>query len=198
MNEAPLKARSINQHQILHEQFPGDCCLCKAEEKIKQVEGVLAEKAWLPEVQDLCQTSKEFAMAYEFAEIKHSGQLDDNKKPYFLFHVLQVTNILVNVTRDIPILQAALLHDTIEDTDTTYDELKTIFGHKVADLVMEVTHEGSKEKKGYFFPRLHSKEGILIKFADRLSNLSRMQSWSEDRQTHYIKKSKFWKTTETE
>ena len=59
------------------------------------------------------------------------------------------------------------------------------FGPEVADLVNEVTHEGTKDDWGYYFPRLKSKEGILIKLCDRASNISRMDSWSEKRQQHY-------------
>ena len=58
---------------------------------------------------------------------------------------------------------------------------------------MEVTQEEvEKDQKGYYFPRLKSKEAILIKFADRLSNLSRMSSWNMKRQEQYLRKSKFW------
>lgn len=61
---------------------------------------------------------------------------------------------------------------------------------------MEVTHEGQKDEYGYYFPRLKTKEGIMLKFADRLSNLSRMDNWNERRVAHYIKKSRFWKQSE--
>jgi (p)ppGpp synthase/HD superfamily hydrolase len=129
-----------------------------------------------------------------FAKMKHLGQLDDEGKDYFESHIKQVYTILLQITEDVEILAAAYLHDTIEDTDTSYEEILNIFGKRVADLVMEVTHEGEKDSKGYFFPRLKSKDAILIKFADRLSNLSRMQSWDLNRQNHYLKKSKFWKS----
>ena len=54
--------------------------------------------------------------------------------------------------------------------------------------------EGKKDEKGYWFPRLKSKDAIIVKFADRLSNLSRMDVWDEERQQHYLKKSKFWRS----
>ncbi len=132
--------------------------------------------------------------AWFFAEKKHKGQFDDEGKDYFLAHVTQVADIVELITNDEDVICAALLHDTIEDTDTTYEELVEHFGKRVADLVMEVTHEGKKDEKGYYFPRLHSKEGIMIKFADRLSNLSRMGAWPEDRKKQYLKRSKFWKS----
>lgn len=130
--------------------------------------------------------------AYRFARKKHAGQKDDNGYPYF-FHPLQVSKILRLVTQDPNVIAAGLLHDTIEDTQTTYEELVKEFNQDIADLVMEVTHEGDKNT-GYTFPRLHTQRGIMIKFADRLSNLSRMEAWGEERRQHYLLRSKFWKS----
>jgi len=130
--------------------------------------------------------------AIAFAQEKHRGQLDDSGKDYFEEHCLQVYNILNTVTEDQNLLCAALLHDTYEDTDTTYEEVLQIFGRDIADLVNEVTQEGQKDSKGYYFPRLKTERGILLKFADRLSNLSRMEAWDDKRREHYLKKSKFW------
>jgi (p)ppGpp synthase/HD superfamily hydrolase len=101
---------------------------------------------------------------------------------------------LEQITDDEHILAAAWLHDVVEDTDYTAEEIKATFGQRVHDLVMEVTHDGQADNRGYYFPRLQSKDAILIKFADRLSNLSRMESWTEERKDHYLRKSKFWKS----
>lgn len=131
--------------------------------------------------------------AMSFAIRKHNGQKDDAGQDYFKGHVMQVFQLIEMVTKDEEIQAAAVLHDTLEDTDTTYEELEREFGKRIADLVLELTHEGSKEK-GYYLPRLHSKDAILIKYADRLSNLSRMQAWDAKRQAQYLRKSKFWKT----
>jgi (p)ppGpp synthase/HD superfamily hydrolase len=127
-----------------------------------------------------------------FALKKHKNQKDDLGLPYF-FHVEQVARIVEVVTQDPQIIASAYLHDTLEDTKTTFQELEKEFGLKIANLVYEVTHEGKKDRYGYYFPRLKSKEAILIKFADRLSNLSRMSCWSKKRQEQYLRKSKFWK-----
>jgi (p)ppGpp synthase/HD superfamily hydrolase len=135
-----------------------------------------------------------YESAMKFAQKKHEGQIDDEGKDYFKAHVWQVFKILYTVCYDRDIIIAGLLHDTIEDTATTYNELVEHFGQRVADLVMEVTHEGKKDSKGYYFPRLRSKGAIMIKFADRLSNLSRMEGWEADRQKQYLKRSKFWKS----
>ena len=133
-----------------------------------------------------------------FARRKHRDQKDDIGKSYFDAHILQVVNILKNVTTDQYIISAGYLHDTIEDTQTTHQELKDNFGERIANLVLEMTHDGQKDEVGYYFPRLKSKDAILIKFADRLSNLSRMEAWDKARQDHYLRKSKFWKSEPSE
>jgi guanosine-3',5'-bis(diphosphate) 3'-pyrophosphohydrolase len=132
--------------------------------------------------------------AKKFARIKHRGQIDDHGKNYFHGHLEQVAEIMKTVTKDPELIAAAYLHDTLEDTDTTHQDLVDRFGQRVADLVYEVTHEGKKDEKGYYFPRLESKDAILLKFADRLSNLSRMDCWPKGRQEQYLRKSKFWRS----
>jgi GTP pyrophosphokinase len=130
--------------------------------------------------------------ALEFASEKHKGQLDDQGRPYFFAHIVQVHSILKDVTDDEEVLCAGILHDVIEDTDTTYDDIIHEFNKPIADLVMELTHEGNWET-GHYFPRLQSRKAIIVKFADRLSNLSRMDDWPGDRQQKYLEMSKFWK-----
>lgn len=129
-----------------------------------------------------------------FAKMKHAGQVDDEGKDYYFAHLLPVAMIISIVTKNENVIAAAYLHDTVEDTNTTEEELREKFGDTVTDLVMEVTQEGQKDAKGYYFPRLKSKFGIMLKFADRLSNISRMDGWEQERQAHYLKRSKFWKS----
>jgi len=131
---------------------------------------------------------------FKFTKEKHKGQKDDNGDDYFEYHLFPVYKILLESGVDLQTMAAGVLHDTLEDTPTTYEELEKEFGKEIADLVLEVTHEGKKDEKGFYFPRLKSKKAIMVKFADRLSNLSRMQSWSEERQDHYLRKSKFWRS----
>lgn len=129
--------------------------------------------------------------AYRFAAKAHKGQKDDSGLDFFHAHPLQVYLILGQIledNQDENLMAAALLHDVIEDTTVIYEELVEEFGSDVADLVNEVTHEGQKDNHGFYFPRLHSKRGVMLKLADRLSNLSRMQAWSKQRQDHYVKK----------
>ena len=129
--------------------------------------------------------------ALEYASRKHKGQMDDSGRPYFFAHVIQVYNILKDVTDDEEVICAGILHDIIEDTDTTYDELVHEFNKEIADLVMELTYEGDGDS-GRFFPRLHTRKAIVVKFADRLSNLARMVDWPGDWQQDYLDESRFW------
>lgn len=131
--------------------------------------------------------------AINFASTKHAGQLDDDGRPYIDHPIMVADLIRLIAPNDEVLIAAAYLHDVLEDTDATYHELVMRFGKEVADLVYEVTHEGKKET-GYYFPRLKSQRGIMLKFADRLSNISRMDPWDEKRKLHYLRTSRFWKT----
>jgi len=136
-----------------------------------------------------------YQKAIDFAQEKHKGQLDDSGKDYFWEHPWKVHEILeLILPDDINLLCAGLLHDILEDTSTCYDELKLEFNKDIADLVLEVTKAGEKDSKGYYFPNLKTKRGIILKFADRISNLSRMECWDEKKQQYYLRKSKFWKS----
>ena len=130
--------------------------------------------------------------AFEFVSKVHWGDKDDAGRPYMEAHILPVVAILKQITKDKEIITSAYLHDTIEDGDTTYDEIKDRFGVAVADIVKEVTKVGPS--KDDYFPNLHSKKAIILKFADRLQNLSRMEpAWNEARQQRYMDRSKFWR-----
>ncbi len=137
-----------------------------------------------------------FNKAWLFAKQVHEGQLDDDGESYFQAHCAKVATIVSIATTDEEIRAAALLHDVLEDTDITYEKLRDVFGVRVANLVYEVTHEGINDSYGYYFPRLSSADAILIKLADRISNISRMGSWDKVRKQHYLNKTKFWKDGE--
>lgn len=140
--------------------------------------------------------------ALQFASEKHKGQLDDLGRPYFFAHIVQVYSILVDVSDDTEVLCAGLLHDTLEDTDTTFDELRSTFTPNIAEIVQMVTY--SKKDEGKYFPSLKPlmeynvlyHKAVLVKFADRLSNLSRMENWSDERRNEYINSSRFWDISE--
>jgi GTP pyrophosphokinase len=131
--------------------------------------------------------------AAKYARYKHRYQLDDDGESYFKAHLEKVGIAIRNFTDDPIVIAAAYLHDVLEDTPTTVTELAQEFGLEITQLVHEVTQEGKKDNYGYYFPRLKSKEGILIKLIDRASNVSRMDKWSEARQQQFLRKTKFWR-----
>jgi len=136
--------------------------------------------------------------AIVFGAEAHAEHLDDAGKDYFLTHCWQVYEIVkILYPEDFELQAAALLHDILEDTDVTYENLVSEFGVDIANLVLEVTHERRADDTGWYFPHLHSIRGIVLKFADRASNLSRMEEvWDAERIEKYIKKSKFWQSDE--
>ena len=119
--------------------------------------------------------------AYKFGSFHHKGQKRRSGKPYFS-HCLAVAETLAKWKMDSTTIIAGLLHDTIEDTGATLDELKDMFGEDLSSLVDGVTKLGEfkfssrKEKQaGNFMKMLISVAQdlrvIIIKFADRLHNM---------------------------
>lgn len=129
--------------------------------------------------------SETVTKARQFAEDAHRGQIDDDGNAHIV-HVRRVVQILRQVTEDRELIAAAWLHDVLEDTPATLIQIKEIFGNTIANLVYEVTKVEGK------FPHLHSKRAIMLKFADRLQNISRMGVWTWSRQKAYLEKSNFW------
>ena len=117
--------------------------------------------------------------AAQFAAEKHKSQRrkDADASPY-INHPLALANVLATEGNiDNPdVICAALLHDTIEDTDTTAEELSALFGSKVASIVLEVTDDKSlekhvrKQRQVEHAPHI-SKEAKLVKLADKICNL---------------------------
>lgn len=101
--------------------------------------------------------------AIDFIIEKHKGQTRDITNEPYVNHLQKVYQILMQVTHNEDVLVAGLLHDTLEDTNTDYEEIILNFGVKVADLVKECTKS---------YETLHSKEALIIKFADLLHNVS--------------------------
>ncbi|XP_059570458.1 guanosine-3',5'-bis(diphosphate) 3'-pyrophosphohydrolase MESH1 [Alligator mississippiensis] len=137
--------------------------------------------------------------AADFAARKHAGQRrkDPEGTPY-INHPLGVARILsheAGVT-DIVLLQAALLHDTLEDTDTTAAELERRFGAEVRRLVQEVSDDKAlprAERKRLQVERAPrcSAPAALLQLADKLYNLRDLQratpaGWSEQRVHEYF------------
>lgn len=129
--------------------------------------------------------------AIYFASNKHKNQRrkDSLKTPY-INHPIEVCFILSNCgITDEKILMAAVLHDTIEDTETTFEELNSIFGEIVTKMVMECSDEKNSKKECKKQIQIEKANSVcvgskLIKLADKYSNLSNLindppELWSE-------------------
>ena len=140
-----------------------------------------------------------FVKAVAFAADKHRDQRrkDAEASPY-INHPIALANVLANEggVDDVTVLCAAVLHDTIEDTETTPEELQAIFGPKVASVVMEVTDDKSleksvrKQRQVEHAPHM-SREAKFVKLADKISNLrdilaSPPAHWSAERKQAYF------------
>ena len=117
--------------------------------------------------------------AAEFAARRHAGMARKGRgnEPY-INHPAEVANLLAAVSdgADAELVAAGWLHDTIEDTDTTRDELAQKFGERVADLVVEVTDDmnlsqAERRQKQIEDAPHKSPAAKLIKIADKVSNI---------------------------
>ncbi|MGH8397973.1 MAG: HD domain-containing protein [Gammaproteobacteria bacterium] len=137
--------------------------------------------------------------AAAFAADKHRSQRrkDQDQSPY-IDHPIELANVLANEghVTDIDVLCAALLHDTIEDSNTTASELENVFGKKITGIVLEVTDDKSLDKQVRkqlqieHAPRL-SPEAKLVKLADKICNLrdilaSPPKDWPAERKREYF------------
>lgn len=119
-----------------------------------------------------------------FAIEKHKDQRRKNitNAPY-VTHPLSVATALLSCgITDLAVLQGAILHDTIEDTPTTFDELETKFGTRVANIVREVTDDRTLTKRQRKEAQIEhvkymSYEARLVKLADKLDNLKDLQQY---------------------
>src|SRR5210317_309781 len=128
--------------------------------------------------------------AYKYASEAHKLQKRHSGDPY-ISHPLAVANILAELKLDGPTITTALLHDTIEDTGTTFDEVKKKFGNEIAELVEGVTKLSRLENKNREFTLAEnfrklilatSKDirVLLVKLADRLHNMRTIKSISRE------------------
>lgn len=134
-----------------------------------------------------------------FAAVKHKNQRrkDKEQTPY-INHPIGVGYILTNEAgiTDPVVIQAAFLHDTVEDTNTTFEELKETFGNDVADVVAEVTDDKTldkMERKRLQIENVKSSSphAKLVKLADKLYNLRDLDQtipvgWTPERAREYF------------
>ena len=135
--------------------------------------------------------------AYVFAMKKHSGQFRTSGDPYYS-HPIEVAGILTKFRLDCASIIAGLLHDTVEDTDTTIEEVRSLFGDQVATLVdgltklatIEQKSGSSKQAENFRKLLLAMSDDIrvlLIKLADRLHNMRTLHFCPEDKRARIAK-----------
>ncbi len=131
------------------------------------------------------------ARAFEAAELAHHGQTRKSGEPY-ITHPVAVAMILADLGLDTGSLVTALLHDTVEDTSTTLDEVERAFGTEIAGLVdgvtkltqLELSSEATEQAENFRKLLLAISKDIrvlLVKLADRLHNMRTIESLGEDK-----------------
>jgi guanosine-3',5'-bis(diphosphate) 3'-pyrophosphohydrolase len=143
--------------------------------------------------------TKTLIRAINFAAQKHRDQKRKgaDTQPY-INHPLEVLNYLTDIgnVEDYDVLTAAALHDTVEDTETSKEEIAEKFGKEVAEMVLEVTDDKKlpkdvrKQLQIEHAPHL-SKGAKLIKLGDKISNITDVMNnppagWSIERRLEYI------------
>ena len=137
--------------------------------------------------------------ALAFAAERHSGQRrkDAAASPY-INHPIALADVLANEGRvlDVVVLSAAMLHDVIEDTPTSADEIEARFGTRIATVVVEVSDDRSLDKATRKLRQIEhaphlSPEAKLVKLADKICNLRDVASnqpvgWSSERKQEYF------------
>ena len=130
--------------------------------------------------------------AYNYAEKLHFGQKRQSREPYII-HPLNVAYILAEMHADVDTICAGLLHDTLEDTDISKEEIAQDFNKNVANLVDGVTklskiNFSSKQEQSYANTRkiitgiTEDVRIIIIKLADRLHNMRTLEFKDEYKQ----------------
>jgi len=132
--------------------------------------------------------------AYEFACKKHKGQTRKSGEPY-IHHLIEVAYIIAEMHAGPATICAGLLHDVVEDTDTSVDDLKKMFGEDISYLVdcltkiqrLKLSHRSeedfvAEDHRKIFLGMAKDVRVILIKLADRLHNMRTLESLSPVRQ----------------
>ena len=129
--------------------------------------------------------------AYEFSLHHHQGQKRASGEPY-LVHPLEVASVLADMRLDTTAIAAGLLHDSIEDTDVTVDDIRNEFGEQVAHIVEGVTkiskiefasrEEAQAESvRKMVLAMVDDIRVVMIKLADRLHNMRTLEHLKPER-----------------
>ncbi|MDE6868282.1 MAG: bifunctional (p)ppGpp synthetase/guanosine-3',5'-bis(diphosphate) 3'-pyrophosphohydrolase, partial [Clostridia bacterium] len=135
--------------------------------------------------------------AYRYAELMHEGQKRASGEPYFT-HPCAVAEILMDLGMDVPSVTAAFLHDVIEDTQATDEDIRSRFGEEILTLVEGVTKldkirfqshedEDAENFRKIFVAMANDVRVIIIKLADRLHNMRSLNFLSNERQQRIAK-----------
>jgi GTP pyrophosphokinase len=128
--------------------------------------------------------------AFKFAEHAHEGQKRLSGEPYFV-HAFEVSKTLAKLGMDAQTIAAGLLHDVLEDTHITEEEINKEFGDDILFLIKGVTKLGTLKYRGherhveslrkFFVAMANDLRVVIIKFADRLHNLKTLEHIREDK-----------------
>jgi (p)ppGpp synthase/HD superfamily hydrolase len=134
--------------------------------------------------------------AARFSAQRHAGQTRKNGKTPYISHPVTVTNILAREggVEDHEVLAASLLHDTIEDTDTTHRELVERFGRRVADMVLELSNPpglDGDEARAFQLTKEYSPGAATVKIADKTANVRDVANdppphWTRAKRRRYV------------
>lgn len=130
--------------------------------------------------------------AYQFSEVSHRGQKRSSGEPYII-HPIAVAKILADVQLDATTVATGILHDTVEDTVATIEQIETTFGKDVASLVdgltkiAKISFQTSEEKQAENFRKMvfamaRDLRVIVVKLADRLHNMRTLQHVPPEKQ----------------
>lgn len=154
----------------------------------------LTEQEFLDKV-DAVYTAEEASLirkAYFFAKEKHTGQKRKSGEDYII-HPMAVAEIVIQMGMDVATVEAALLHDVLEDTPCTHDEMKAEFGEEVVFLVEGVTKlakinfSGKQQAQAENLRKMllamcHDLRVVILKLADRLHNMRTLANVEPEKQ----------------
>ncbi|MEO5567947.1 MAG: HD domain-containing protein [Gemmatimonadaceae bacterium] len=144
-------------------------------------------------------SSAQLLRAVTFAATKHRDQRrKGNHQAPYINHPIEVATLIATVggVHDVTVLQAAILHDTIEDTDATPEEIEREFGPEVRALVVEMTDDMSlpsaeRKQQQIAHAAALSRDAKLIKIADKIANVGDIArhpppEWTPERRRNYF------------
>ncbi|HEV7702564.1 MAG TPA: RelA/SpoT family protein [Candidatus Paceibacterota bacterium] len=150
---------------------------------ISEILGLMPEKATKKDEELIIK-------AYKFAEAAHATQKRNSGEPYFI-HVFETAKTLASLGMDAQTIAAGLLHDTLEDTDTTEEQIRREFNEDILFLIKGVTKLSTLKYSGYerhveslrkfFMAMANDLRVVIIKLADRLHNLNTLEHVREDK-----------------